>query len=495
MVKYPILQPVLRELDFIPQAVLCDMLDTYFNNSPYVLAYVVRRTSFLHSSNPRRTTPGLLYAILCVGAHTCENPFLSATPMSRAKAVQRLFELSVTALRPLQHDEVGGGCLDDVMTYLQLGTIIAASEFKGVSLRWLYSAWTLARELRLNREVPAIESADMSETTREERRRTWWVLYMLDRHLCLCYNKPLVLQDVECAGLFRPMDEDIWQSSEHLDMTDGDRSSMSPAANRALAQLYNEDRRGLSYMVDGPSPFGFFLPLMVILGEVCAITFLTKQSAGVNFSSNLVEDAKMQVRKHLDQYEASLSRWLDPNLQPQRDLLSRPTVFSRGTFAPYATQLMHTMHILLCGKWDPIEMLENSAWISTQEFLGATSHAVDAAGAVSVILRIDPDLAFMPFFFGIYLLQGSFLLLLIVDKLEGEADSRVIEACETYIRAHEVCVVTLDTQYQRNFRRVMRSTLNSVRHGLRHSNEEEKTKRRELLTLYRWADDGRGLVI
>ena len=54
----------------------------------------------------------------------------------------------------------------------------------------------------------------------------------------------------------------------------------------------------------------------------------------------------------------------------------------------------------------------------------------------------------MPFFFGIYLLQGSFLLLLIADKLQVEASASVVRACETIVRAHEACVVTLSTEYQ-----------------------------------------------
>jgi hypothetical protein len=45
-------------------------------------------------------------------------------------------------------------------------------------------------------------------------------------------------------------------------------------------------------------------------------------------------------------------------------------------------------------------------------------------------------------------LQGSFLLLLIADKLQGEASPSVVKACETIVRAHEACVVTLNTEYQ-----------------------------------------------
>jgi len=111
--------------------------------------------------------------------------------------------------------------------------------------------------------------------------------------------------------------------------------------------------------------------------------------------------------------------------------------------------VMHVLHILLAGKWDPINLLDdNDLWISSEGFLTSTSHAVSAAEAISQILEYDPGLEFMPFFFGIYLLQGSFLLLLIADKLQFEASPSVVRACETIVRAHEACVVTLSTEYQ-----------------------------------------------
>jgi len=85
----------------------------------------------------------------------------------------------------------------------------------------------------------------------------------------------------------------------------------------------------------------------------------------------------------------------------------------------YGTHVMHVLHILLTGKWDPISLLDdNDLWISSQSFINATGHAVSAAEAISNILEYDPGLEFMPFFFGVYLLQGSFLLLLIADKLQ-----------------------------------------------------------------------------
>jgi hypothetical protein len=500
--RHAIFMPHLRALSFLPLHVISHLAETYFDNSPYVLGYTIRQRSFLHPTTPRPTSTALVYAVLCVAAHTCENAFFGQTPVTRAKIVQRLFELSVAALRPLQHDEVGGGGLDDVMTYTQLGTIIMASEFKGVSLRWLYSAWTLAKELHLNRELPA--HAGVSETTREERRRAFWLLYMIDRHLCLCYNKPLVYTDVECANLLHPMDEALWQSNEEIDgppelpmPIDGstpENYHQQQQHAQFLKMLYEERARGpRCYQVQGPGIFGFFLPLMCILGEICTIFHLKNHSL-LHFDD--LTGPKNQVREQLEIYKRSLERWNDPaSVEPPTNLLSNARQFSEGTFAAYAQQLMHTMHILLCCKFDPIDMMHDSdGWISSDEFIAATTHAVTAAEAVSTILRIDPDLSYLPMFMGIYLLQGSFLLFLIVDKLEQDADDAVIEACEIYIRAHESAITTLDTQYQRTFRKLLRSTLNSIRQRVR-STDEEKEKRRELLTLYRWSGDGRGLVV
>ncbi|KAK4995595.1 hypothetical protein LTR66_004624 [Elasticomyces elasticus] len=135
------------------------------------------------------------------------------------------------------------GILDDVATYMHLATVISATEYKAASLRWWNAAWSLARELKLGRELPQnstkpsfqkaassknmdmeggfdlemgtdgihqyLRRADLmqdllgviTEETREERRRIWWLLYTMDRHLSLCYNKPLFLLDKECEEL------------------------------------------------------------------------------------------------------------------------------------------------------------------------------------------------------------------------------------------------------------------------------------------------------
>lgn len=467
------------------------------------------------------------------------------------------------------------GTVDDILTYIHLATVISASEFKGASLRWWNAAWTLARELRLNREVceqPELQQeeggmssarATVGEEEKEERRRIWWLLYIVDRHLGLCYNRPLAFRDIECVDLLQPMDDTRWQNGDFFgslenssgqDLTDPFNtlnqvpniyaSNPSPPPSVTSASRQGPRHSGPTIQVTGSSLFGFFLPLMTIMGEIVDLHHARNHprlGQGFGGSGADWEDQLAEIQSQLDMYERSLSDWernvdmeaekplqdesgqraageqrsdardgveddalADPAAAPTASLVAEkpsPPLSSdqmqKKIAIAYGTHVLHVLHILLSGKWDPISMLDdNDLWISSPGFISATAHAVSAAEAIGNILKYDPDLSFMPYFFGIYLLQGSFLLLLIADKLQGEASQAVVGACETIVRAHEVCVVTLNTEYQRNFRKVMRSALAQVRgRCLPEDMEEQKQRRREVLMLYRWCGDGHGLAL
>ena len=547
VLRYPVLRPILPHISaIIPIGLACDLLELYFSStssafmqpqSPYILGYVFRKRSFLRQNNPRHSSPALLASMLWVAAQTSESAFLTSPPSARGKICQKLLELTVGLLKPLIHTQTDGGqnyggntvingvalggfgvalpgqahemeggspgatgALDDVATYIHLATVVSASEYKAASLRWWNAAWSLARELKLGRELPLNpEHQDSPELTdgqadangepvagghpngntpgmvpeeeREERRRIWWLLYVVDRHLALCYNRPLFLLDIECDGLLQPENDVVWQAGEYY-----------PGENHAEASFYR--RRGACWECTGHGIFGYFLPLMTILGEIVDINHARNHPRfGLRFrSGNEWDDQAQEISQRLEVYGRSLKDFAARNISPQAPTEPKPSegmmngegnhhdgmspsTHSVGTsqssvrmtesvlqtkiVVAYGTHLMHTLHILLNGKWDPISLLDdNDLWISSQSFISATGHAVSAAEAINEILDYDPDLSFMPFFFGIYLLQGSFLLLLIADKLQGEASPSVVKACETIVRAHEACVVTLNTEYQ-----------------------------------------------
>jgi xylanolytic transcriptional activator XlnR len=199
----------------------------------------------------------------------------------------------------------------------------------------------------------------------------------------------------------------------------------------------------------------------------------------------------------------------------------------------YARFIVNVLHVLLHGKWDAVSMLSPdtpppsptqtggppslgiSNWITSVEFMKCASHAILASEAVETILSADPELTFMPYLLGIYLLHGSFILLLFADRMPQVGPNESVErACETIIRAHEVCVVTLSTEFQKRFRKVLRGTLYEVRKlnaegaegeggALLASRDrdgaaaetEEGRARRSALSLYRWTRGSRGLAL
>jgi hypothetical protein len=259
--------------NIMPVPLACDLLELYFQSSssafmqpvsPYVLGYVFRKRSFLRMNNPRVCSPALLASMLWIGCLTSESPYLSSSPAARSQLSEKLINLTISLLKPLVHQTPGGsdasptpfnsngivngvtmggfgipaqeseislrelsiycsffiftdeimtagapGGLDDVATYMHLAIVISASEYKAASLRWWNAAWSLARELKLGKEVPVTpppepneedapgdlnvdnmggtyatgqhRPVDYTEEQREERRRIWWLLFTVDR--------------------------------------------------------------------------------------------------------------------------------------------------------------------------------------------------------------------------------------------------------------------------------------------------------------------------
>lgn len=427
--RFPVLRPLLPHLEpIMPQSLASDLLEQYFASStsaylrpsnPYVLGHIFRKKSILHPTDPRPCTPALLASMLWIAAQTSDLPFLTSQLDARGKVCQKLLELTISMLKPLIHNSSGmvigtagytsvaqsdarlGGLvvptdhtgnnnldqvqIDNLATYIHLATVVSASERKAASLRWWNAAWSLARELRLGRELPeealndeaqstaAVEdyqshsndaqksSYDLSnpsgtrqkpigEEGREERRRTWWLLYMQDRHLALCYNRPMFFLNKECEGLLQPLDDDVWQSG---------RFEMAAAKYR---------QRGLDIKCTSHSVFGYFLPLMVILGEILDLNHARNRPRfGPKASQPRIWDEQVdEITMQLETYAQSLQEF-DGHLNDHN--LGEgvtPSVASSGTtdtadtieiglqtktVIAYGTHIMHVLHVLLTGKW------------------------------------------------------------------------------------------------------------------------------------------------
>lgn len=374
------------------------------------------------------------------------------------------------------------GTVDDVITLALIGVVISGGDFKHDCLKWWRATWALAKELKLNQEVEdnstsvatpeagndsdqvttsSGATSKITEEEKEERRRIWWLLFIADRHLALSFNGPLHIFEAECH-LYQPLDDTTWQESD--------------------PDVTKERFYGPQTTCTGVGLFEFFLPLMVILGDIVDIHH---RSYHPRFGRLENTAAISQVEISLERYEHSL-RVLEgvsrspaangtfsntaadynrrlPSIHQMNQFGAHPLSPSSLPTTPasesrrqiviaYSTQLLHVLYILLHGKWDPISMLDDlDNWTKSPSFAKCASHSVSAAEAVARILDFDPELSFMPYLFGIYLLHGSFILLLFADKMQIEANPTVRVACETMIRAHEVCVATLNTEYQVSF--------------------------------------------
>lgn len=110
---YKCLEPLLPLLkDVISTEVSCDLLEFYFaqpgsslfqSASPYVLSHVLRKTSLLHSTNPRETTSALIATILWVSAQTADIPLLLLSGV-RARICEALRKLSMWLLQQRDRD-------------------------------------------------------------------------------------------------------------------------------------------------------------------------------------------------------------------------------------------------------------------------------------------------------------------------------------------------------------------------------------------------------
>lgn len=438
--------------------------------------------------------------------------------------------------------------VDDVLMFVLLTIVVSGGDFKTDCIRWWNKALRLSTNMGLNREdapqdMPPGIGAGSTVCTggkkssqcacrpceaartglsipeiQEERRRVFWLIFCLDRHLALSFNAPLRILDDECQ-LYAPLSDQAWESLSLLG--NSTITSDNPrAVNDSPQQQQRSGRRfGAPTRVLGTSFFEYFLPLMTVLGDViqlhrqkCHPRFGNRRQGSRNNTNGgiggeqqhdseddhspatamieqVMADCAQSIADLADRYKVdALNGTTIPSSQvrtPSSMISSQydeafqlannthhdnedirhhanTTAYRSGRASShrqhaqaelvttYSTFILHVLHVLLHGKWDAVSMLDNKdGWIPSVGFMKCASHAIAASDAMSRILACDPELSFMPYLFGIYLLHGSFILLLFADRMPQLGPNEAVEkACEIIIRAHEVCVVTLSTEFQ-----------------------------------------------
>ncbi|KAG5812634.1 hypothetical protein H9Q71_004231 [Fusarium xylarioides] len=472
--RYKCLEPIIPLLHGIIDArLVCELSELYFvepggslfkSSSPYVLAHVMRKESLLRAENPRTCTPALLVTMLWASAQTAESS-LFLLPGQKAIVCEELRKLMMgliqgrdrdvwnrTTSGPLVRDleyatagdqnrqeyHVGSASsvappiplVDDVLMFILVTIVSSGGDFKTDCLRWWNKALRLSHNMGLNREDSPENSFTQSETSLQKSHPRFG---NIRRHRVNGHEE----EDDPATAMIEQVMAQCAQSIADL------------------ASMYQVDALDASA-----------IPASQVRTPQCAIS--PQQSHGDHSRTSHTASHASSHRQHA-----------------QAQLVTA-----------YSTFILHVLHVLLHGKWDAVSMLDNKdGWIPSVGFMKCASHAIAASDAMSRILACDPELSFMPYLFGIYLLHGSFILLLFADRMPQIGLNESVEkACEIIIRAHEVCVVTLSTEFQKRFRKVLRSTLYSVRSPAT-SNLEESKARRRALSLYRWNEGATGLAL
>ena len=469
-VRYPILWPVLNSLqEIITPSEACDILETYFNRSAWGNSFLVRRCSFLTTDTRkmRKTKPTLIYAMLCYASHHYIGNGIEILEVSRGNATDKLFELAASSVVSFhQLDEEAE--LDDVISHIQLASILSSSKYQKKSIQWWSATYQLARQLRLNEE----QKVGISAEEQEERRRTWWLLYCVDRHQALSVRKSFAFRDAESHDLLQPCDEAVWNGDDEF----------SAAAS---------DISGITYCVTDCSFFGFILPLMGILGEIIELYNLQESSHGVDD-----EPKRAAIQYHFESYDESLSECTYDTDEAQ-------------LYKTYARHTVSTLHILCAGKWDPLDVLadvEESGL--SQGVIYSAAMATIAANTIKEIQSIDADFDFMPLFFGTFVLQCSFPLLLLTKTFGTQSDENIIGGCETIMEAYNIFSRCRERVFQNPFwSNPYWSSFASIIDEIKKSKRQPTTspdvaaqtmqdihnKTREILGLYRWHKTGHGV--
>lgn len=233
--RHRCLEPLLPYMgQHFPVSVACDLFDVYLLDpgaslfrfsSPYILTRIFRKKS-LTGPNPRPTSPALLATILWCCAQTADISVL-LVPGSRSRLTNALYELAtflISRRDPDRWRRIHGGLqveydreqsgmfpettmsnepsgnVDDVLTFILLCIGVSAGDFKSDCLKWWSKAKRLAQSIRLDRQDAAGDCTDTPYSlaefeAQEERRRVFWLLYAIDRHLALSYNRTLDIPD------------------------------------------------------------------------------------------------------------------------------------------------------------------------------------------------------------------------------------------------------------------------------------------------------------
>jgi hypothetical protein len=475
--EYPVLQPLYNHIGgviSIHQA-RC-LLEQYFEsrfqssthpNCSLLDVFLLRKQDFLTKTFPRICKPVLLASMLWTAAEAGMSHILPRQCGDLHKMRRGLESITLGLLLTTRQGDshLGEGSkdpqsgdwthppeldIDDVIAYIHVATIVSIKQGKDACLFWWHAAFKSARQIGLHQECDGFRqgimtiyplspdelqvkvqplselegspnSGSRAEMLSETRRRTWWLLYIHDRYLSLRFRRRHEILDSECEGRLLPLDDLLWRSD---------------SCGRSQQRL-----RFPSLECTGDGIFGWLLPLLTIVGTI--LDYKDTSSHHILGKSPLWTTAmQAKITTMLNTYSRSVVEF---EQEPQDH---GGDSFHITTIGAYARFFVQTARVLLAGGELVREAPQSPVSLTSGKRLyEATNRAIMTTNNISSILEIDPDLSFIPYFFGIYLIQTGMPLLCSVDRLQAQSGSAILEACEVVVKALEVYYVTSSVSF------------------------------------------------
>ncbi|KAK0387014.1 hypothetical protein NLU13_5328 [Sarocladium strictum] len=422
------------------------LLLDHFYNSPNREFHtrIVRRRYLLHPTSPRVTSPLLLLTILTMAC------FMSSTgdrlPIPSYHRVEflslRRFLLSrVGALFDKETLPDSRASVDVTITAFML-TMISTSD---PSLEASVPHWVAVLKFKMQQLQIIMHEFKGSTEDVEEYRRLCWATYIMDRHSAFSFNLQPQLPEADSSLIPRPCADAIWEQDEDLP--------------HDLHSHHLPQDTPREYEVSSVDLFGLLIPISRILGEIMDYHAF-RQSPLLGKERDVLDRVRGKIEDHLQSWYASFRRFATGDLcqvsLPNYNLVDP---FQHPTVAYYALHLYHCMHILLFSRMDALQMYNDLEWQSSPGFIAAGEQAMSCANVARHIVIVDPKLDFMCRYFGTYLLQSSFIFLILAQKLGNHADNVVLGTCVVNLKVLELFVGLTNMDYQKGFAQLLRQTI------------------------------------
>lgn len=327
--------------------------------------------------------------------------------------------------------------VDDVLSYVLLTTVISGTESKEECFRWWNKAVDLVLRLGFDFEARAAGNTQFSghipsEESYEERRRAFWLVFALDRHLAFTFNEPLRLQNFDCEVLC-PLPEWIWQSPEGVSLKNVPTRTYGPPTQ-----------------INGTGFFEYFLPLMNGLGNILELRSRDLGEADKALKVMTIEAMLADCEESLHALEV-VKKALDPGTLQGNCFILPISCSSFGDPADERhTDDQRAELPTSYGKY--IVQVLQGLLEETKEVafsINGAGKGFKTGDCIADIMQVDKHLSFMPFLFGVYLFHGSLSFLSLTGQMTlAKADEKAKRGVGAIVRAHEVALRSLDTSFQ-----------------------------------------------